>query len=64
MGSAFLSVGAPWLRSPGEEPEHALEASDVADAVALAISSRAEAVIDEIRLSPLKHVLKRKSGSD
>ena len=50
--------------SPGEEPENALEASDVADAVALAISSRAEAVIDEIRLSPLKHVVRRKPRSN
>ncbi len=47
---------------PGADAENALEANDVAEAVALVVRSRAESVFDEIRLSPLKRVVRRRSS--
>ena len=44
---------------PGEDESHALVAEDVAEAVAMAVSARPEAVVDEIVLSPLKRVHQR-----
>ncbi len=44
--------------APGEEPENALEPADVAAAVSLILSARTGTVIDEVRLSPLKKVIK------
>jgi short-subunit dehydrogenase len=45
---------------PGERPENALEPADVAEAVWLAVSTRAGAVVDEIDLSPLSRVVRKK----
>ena len=45
---------------PGAREENALTAEDVAEAVMLAVASRKQAVVDEIRLSPLKRVVQRK----
>ncbi len=68
---SFISPGmtrTPFYDSlsfePGEEPEHALAARDVAEAVALAVSMGGNAVLEELRLSPLKHVVRHKSRSD
>jgi NADP-dependent 3-hydroxy acid dehydrogenase YdfG len=47
---------------PGEDPENALSADDVAGAVAMVVSARPEAVVDEIVLSPLKRVVRRRSN--
>ena len=49
--------------APGEDPENYLEPTDVAAAVLLAVEGRAEAVVDEIRLSPLKRVVRRRKRS-
>jgi len=49
--------------SPGEDAVNYLEPEDVAAAVWLAVESRREAVVDEIRLSPLKRVVRRKKRS-
>ncbi len=43
--------------APGPEPEHALRAEDVAEAVALAVAAPPTGVVDEINLSPLKKVV-------
>lgn len=48
---------------PGDDPENALLPQDVANAVGLAVAARGETVVDEIRLSPLKRVVRRQSGS-
>lgn len=45
---------------PGEAPENALQPAEVADAVALVVSARPGAVFDEIELSPLKKVVRKK----
>jgi hypothetical protein len=42
---------------PGASAENALQASDIADAVILALDARAGAVFDEINLNPLKKVI-------
>ena len=42
---------------PGPEPEHAIEAQDVARAVSMVLDMRPGTVVDEINLSPLKHVI-------
>jgi 3-hydroxy acid dehydrogenase/malonic semialdehyde reductase len=47
--------------APGESPENYLETKDVADALTWMLSSRAETVIDEINLSPLKKVIVKKT---
>jgi 3-hydroxy acid dehydrogenase/malonic semialdehyde reductase len=47
--------------APGDNPENYLEAKDVADALVWMLSSRAETVIDEINLSPLKKVIVKKT---
>lgn len=48
--------------APGDDPANYLEADDVAEAVWHAVSSPPSAVIDEIRLSPLKRVVRSKGG--
>jgi 3-hydroxy acid dehydrogenase/malonic semialdehyde reductase len=48
---------------PGERPENRIEASDVADAVALIVDARAGTVFDEIVLSPLTRVVRSKPRS-
>jgi short-subunit dehydrogenase len=45
--------------APGEEADNALSPADVADAVWLAVAAPTTSVIDEVRLSPLKHVVRR-----
>ncbi len=45
---------------PGPDPEHSLVAEDVAEAVVLAVQARPTAVIDEIVLSPLTRVVRKK----
>lgn len=45
---------------PGVEAENAIEPRDVAAAVLLILQSRAGTVLDEINLSPKKHVWQRK----
>jgi hypothetical protein len=45
---------------PGPDPEHALTAEDVADAVASVFAMRPGTVIDEIHLTPLIHVITSK----
>jgi NADP-dependent 3-hydroxy acid dehydrogenase YdfG len=42
---------------PGPNPDNAIEAEDVADAVLSIFSMRRGTVIDEINLSPLKKVV-------
>jgi len=46
--------------APGEAPEHALLASEVADAVVHLLGYRSGVVVDEINLSPLTRVLRFK----
>jgi 3-hydroxy acid dehydrogenase/malonic semialdehyde reductase len=46
--------------APGDSPENYLEAKDVADTLLWMLSSRAETVVDEINLSPLKKVIMKK----
>ncbi|KPJ93921.1 MAG: short-chain dehydrogenase [Gammaproteobacteria bacterium SG8_11] len=46
--------------SPGESQENYIEATDVAAAIIWILNSRAETVIDEIILSPLKKVIAKK----
>lgn len=45
---------------PGENEDNYLLPVDVADAVALAVTARSSAVVDEIELSPLKRVVRKK----
>jgi 3-hydroxy acid dehydrogenase / malonic semialdehyde reductase len=42
---------------PGPEPQHAIEAADVAEAVWTMLSARPGTVIDELVLSPQQHVI-------
>ncbi|MFO7603616.1 MAG: SDR family NAD(P)-dependent oxidoreductase [Gammaproteobacteria bacterium] len=44
--------------APGEEDTHAIEVDDVARSIRFVIESRQGSVIDEINLSPLKHVVR------
>ena len=46
---------------PGEDAANAIVPEDVAGAVELVLSARPETVIDEINLSPLKKVVRRKT---
>lgn len=46
--------------APGDDDANALEPDEVAAAVALALAQRPGAVIDEIVLSPLKNVVRRR----
>lgn len=46
---------------PGERPENALAAEDVAEAVWLALNVRSNVVVDEIFLTPVQHVVRKKS---
>jgi len=46
--------------APGDNPENHLEAKDVANALVWMLSSRAQTVIDEVNLSPLKKVIIKK----
>lgn len=48
---------------PGERPENALAPEDVAEAIWLAVSARPGAVVDEINLSPLTRVVRKKGRS-
>ena len=45
---------------PGEDPTHAIVPEDIAVAVKMVLSARPETVFDEINLSPLKKVVRRK----
>jgi NADP-dependent 3-hydroxy acid dehydrogenase YdfG len=45
---------------PGADSENAIEASDIADILLTVLNSRPQTVFDEINLSPLNHVWKRK----
>ena len=45
---------------PGEDLAHAIVPEDLAGAVKMVLSARAETVFDEINLSPLKKVVRRK----
>ena len=45
---------------PGEDLAHAIAPEDIAVAVKMVLSARAETVFDEINLSPLKKVVRRK----
>ena len=45
---------------PGEDLAHAIVPEDIAVAVKMVLSARAETVFDEINLSPLKKVVRRK----
>ncbi len=44
----------------GEDPENFIEPEDMANAVSLMLNSRSGTVIDEIRATPLKSVIKRR----
>lgn len=46
--------------APGDRPEEAIEPADVAEAVHFVISLRPGTVVDEMDLSPLKHVVRKK----
>ena len=45
---------------PGEDPTHAIVPEDIAVAVKMVLCARPETVFDEINLSPLKKVVRRK----
>jgi len=45
---------------PGPEPEHAIAPATVADAVTHILTAAPNVVFDEIRLTPLKHVMTRR----
>lgn len=49
--------------APGEQAANYIEASDVAEVVASVLQARPQTVIDEINLSPLKKVVRRKPKS-
>lgn len=46
--------------SPGPDEQNALSVDDVVDAITLMLNANNNAVIDEINLSPLKHVVSKK----
>ena len=46
---------------PGADPDNYIEPEDVASAVCGALSARGGTVVDEINLSPLKRVVRRKT---
>jgi len=46
--------------APGEDPENYLQPEDVAQAVGYILDSRALINLDEINLSPMKHVVRKK----
>jgi short-subunit dehydrogenase len=46
--------------SPGEDPANRLEVEEVVDAICLMLDAPRNAVIDEINLSPLKKVIRRR----
>ena len=46
--------------APGDSPDNYLETKDVAETIVWMLSSRAQTVIDEINLSPLKKVIVKK----
>lgn len=48
--------------APGRQPQHALQAEDVADAVIYILNSGTHAVIDEINLSPASKVIEFKKA--
>lgn len=50
----------PLSFAPGEEPDQALAADEVADTVAFVLAQRPGMVLDEIVLSPLKRVVRSK----
>lgn len=47
----------------GDQDDHYLLPEDVADAIALIINARSSVVLDEINLSPLKHVVQPKPSN-
>lgn len=56
-------VHSPFYDNLGFEPEGGLLPEDVADTVSMILKMRQEAVLDEIRLSPKKHVVRFKKNS-
>jgi NADP-dependent 3-hydroxy acid dehydrogenase YdfG len=46
---------------PGPEPEHAIAPETVAETVAHILTAAPHVVFDEIRLTPLKHVMARRT---
>ena len=46
---------------PGEDPDNYIEANDVADAVSYILASNALINVDELNLSPMKHVVRKKN---
>ena len=49
---------------PGDDPANWIEPGDVAAAVALILTARPGTVFDDVRISPLKKVVRKRSGSD
>jgi 3-hydroxy acid dehydrogenase/malonic semialdehyde reductase len=49
---------------PGEDPTNWVEPDDVAEAVLLMLSARQGTVLDEVQLSPLKNVVRKRNGRD
>ena len=54
----------PLELEPGPDPEHALDVEQVADAVTYILNAPPHAVVDEVVLSPLKHVLQKRRKAD
>ena len=46
---------------PGEDPDNYIEAADVADAVSYILESNSLINVDELNLSPMKHVVRKKN---
>lgn len=51
---------APLDFAPGEDPENRLTAEEVVDAILLILNAPANASVDEVNLTPLKKVVRRK----
>jgi len=51
----------PLSFGPGSDPSHAILPEDVAEMILAILSMRAETILDEIILSPKKHVVQKKS---
>ena len=49
---------------PGPDPDNFIEPEDIAKAVGSALATRTGTVVDEINLSPLKKVIRRKNPRD
>ena len=46
---------------PGPDPANYIEIDDIAETIAFVLETRSETVFDEINLSPLKKVVKKKN---